>query len=67
MVKKYLKDTIHVEYTKSLFAIKPLLKVSELDDSRPTIIKKYRENPSFTTVFSGKINTMYDLDSILDT
>lgn len=63
--KKYLNEDIEIRYVKSLFTIKPILVASEIDDSRPTIIKQYSENPDFYTVFSGKINTMYDLDEIL--
>lgn len=65
LARKYLKDDIEVEYVKSLYTIKPILKVAEIDDSRPTIIKQYSQNPTFYTVFSGKINTMYDLDEVL--
>ena len=63
--KKYLSEDIEIKYVKSLFTIKPILVASEIDDSRPTIIRQYSENPDFYTVFSGKINTMYDLDEIL--
>ena len=63
--KKYLSENIEIKYVKSLFTIKPILVASEIDDSRPTIIRQYSENPDFYTVFSGKINTMYDLDEIL--
>ena len=63
--KKYLNEDISIKYVKSLFTIKPIMVASEIDDSRPTIIKQYSENPDFYTVFSGKINTMYDLDEIL--
>jgi hypothetical protein len=63
--KKYMNENIKIEYVKSLFTLKPILKASEIDDSRPTIIRQYSENPDFYTVFSGKINTMYDLDAIL--
>ena len=63
--KKYLSEDIEIKYLKSLFTIKPILVASEIDDSRPTIIRQYSENPDFYTVFSGKINTMYDLDEIL--
>ena len=65
IAKKYLNEDIEIRYIKSLFTIKPILVASEIDDSRPTIIKQYSENPDFYTVFSGKINTMYDLDEIL--
>ena len=63
--KKYLSEDIEIKYLKSLFTIKPILVASEIDDSRPTIIRQYSESPDFYTVFSGKINTMYDLDEIL--
>lgn len=63
--KKYLRDDIKIDYIKSLYTIKPIMVASEIDDSRPTIIKQYSSQPDFYTVFSGKINTMYDLDEIL--
>ncbi|MDR3599040.1 MAG: FAD-dependent oxidoreductase [Desulfosporosinus sp.] len=65
IAEKYLRDEIKIEYIESLFTLKPILKASEIDDSRPTIIRKYSEQPYFYTVFSGKLNTMYDLDEIL--
>lgn len=61
IAKKYLKN-IDIKYIDSYFAIKPILKASELDDSRPTVIKTLSNNPSFKTVLSGKINTIYDLN-----
>jgi hypothetical protein len=63
--KKYLKCDYNITPVKSLYTIKPVMKTSDIDDSRPTIIRRYSENPYFYTVFSGKINTMYDLDEIL--
>lgn len=65
IARKYLKDEIEIEYVKSLFSIKPILKSSEVDDSRPTVIKKYSDKPAFYSVLSGKINTVYDLKEIL--
>lgn len=65
IAKKYLKSDIEVEYVKSLFTLKPILKTSEIDDSRPTLIRQYSDKPRFYSVFSGKINTIYDLDGIL--
>jgi glycine/D-amino acid oxidase-like deaminating enzyme len=62
---KYMNPDIKIEYVKSLFALKPILKASEIDDSRPTLVRQYSENPTFYSVFSGKINTIYDLDEIL--
>lgn len=65
LAKKYLKEEIEIEYVNSLFSIKPILKESEIDDSRPTIIKKHSSKPTFVSVLSGKINTVYDLKDIL--
>ena len=45
--------------------MKPILMSSEIDDSRPTVIRKYTSGPTFVGVLSGKINTVYDLDEVL--
>ena len=66
LAKKYLKDEYGFQYEKSLFSMKPILKASEIDDSRPTVIKEFSTNPTFISVLSGKINTVYDLDEVLE-
>ncbi|MBK8515903.1 MAG: NAD(P)/FAD-dependent oxidoreductase [Saprospiraceae bacterium] len=63
--REYLKNDLELQYKKSMFSVKTLLKSSETDDSRPTIVQKYSESPYFYTVLSGKINTIYDLDALL--
>lgn len=65
IARKYLNDDIKIEYVKSLYSIKPVLKSSEVDDSRPTVIKQHSSKPAFISVLSGKINTVYDLNEIL--
>lgn len=65
LAKKYLKEEYGFEYSHSLFSMKPILKASEIDDSRPTVIKTHSSNPTFVSVLSGKINTVYDLDEVL--
>jgi len=65
LAKKYMKDNFEFEYVESLYSMKPILMASEIDDSRPTVIKQYSEKPYFYTVLSGKINTIYDLEEIL--
>ena len=65
LAKKYMNDKFEFEYVSSLYSMKPILMASEIDDSRPTVIKKYTSNPYFYTVLSGKINTVYDLEEIL--
>ncbi|MEG2289463.1 MAG: FAD-dependent oxidoreductase [Clostridium sp.] len=65
LAKKYLKEDLKFEYVESLFSMKPILMASEIDDSRPTLIRKFSEKPTFISVLSGKINTVYDLDEVL--
>jgi len=65
LAHKYLKENLELEYHSSLFSIKPILQSSEVDDSRPTVIKTMNEFPKFISTLSGKINTVYDLDEVL--
>ena len=65
LARKYMLDDYGFEYRNSLFSMKPILMSSEIDDSRPTVIRKYSECPTFVGVLSGKINTVYDLDEVL--
>lgn len=65
LARKYLRDEYGFDYKSSLFSMKPILMSSEIDDSRPTVVRTYSTNPTFVGVLSGKINTVYDLDDIL--
>ncbi len=65
LADKYLKPEYEYSYVKSLYSMKPILKSSEVDDSRPTAIKVMNRQPVFVSVLSGKINTVYDLDEYL--
>lgn len=65
LARKYLRDDIDLKYEGSLFSVKPILMASEIDDSRPTVIRKFSEDPTYISVLSGKINTIYDLDEVL--
>ncbi len=66
LAKKYLREEFSFEYRDSLFSMKPILMSSEIDDSRPTVIRIYNKKPTFVGVLSGKINTVYDLDEVLE-
>lgn len=66
LARKYVREEYGFAYEKSLFSMKPVLKASEIDDSRPTVIRYAGRNPVFLSVLSGKINTVYDLDEFLD-
>ena len=70
LARKYMRDEYAFTYEGSLFSMKPILKASEIDDSRPTLIRRLEterdEATTFISVLSGKINTVYDLDEFLD-
>lgn len=66
LARKYLREEYRFEYRESLFSMKPILMSSEIDDSRPTVVRKYSAKPTFVSVLSGKINTVYDLDEVLN-
>lgn len=66
LAQKYVSPDLKFKYEYSLFSMKPILKASEVDDSRPTMVKVEQINPTFVSVFSGKINTIYDLDEVLN-
>ncbi len=65
LARKYLLDKYEFTYKRSLYSMKPILMSSEIDDSRPTVIRRYSSDPEFVAVLSGKINTVYDLDEVL--
>ena len=65
LADKYMKPEYAYSYVKSLYSMKPILKSSEVDDSRPTAIRVLNREPMFISVLSGKINTVYDLDEYL--
>lgn len=65
LANKYMKPEYEYSYVQSLYSMKPILKSSEVDDSRPTAIKVMSRDPMFVSVLSGKINTVYDLDEYL--
>ena len=66
LARKYLKEEYDFSYKGSLYSMKPILMKSEIDDSRPTVVRTYSTNPTCVSVLSGKINTVYDLDEVLD-
>ena len=66
LARKYLREEYAFEYKESLFSMKPILMSSEIDDSRPTVVRTYSVNPTCVGVLSGKINTVYDLDDVLE-
>lgn len=66
LARKYMRDDLEFEFDHTLYSMKPILLASEIDDSRPTVIKTFTTSPFFVSVLSGKINTVYDLNEILE-
>lgn len=66
LARKYMLDEYGFKYKGSLYSMKPILMSSEIDDSRPTVIRTHSAAPYFVSVLSGKINTVYDLDEVLE-
>lgn len=65
LARSYLNDGIEINPVRHLYSVKPILNSCEKDDARPTLVREYDECPGFYTVFSGKLNTIYDLDEVL--
>ncbi len=61
---KFLKSASSFSPTGRLLTVKAVLTDSEVDDSRPTLIRKEPDSNVYT-VFSGKISTLFDLDKEL--
>ena len=65
LARKYMQNRYEFSYVQSLFSMKPILQASEIDDSRPTVVRCMSEHPKLVSVLSGKINSVYDLDEVL--
>lgn len=48
----------------SMFAVRPVITTSSVDDSRPTLLLRTDDGPELVSVLSGKANTFYDLDEL---
>jgi len=57
----FLRNASAFTPTGRLLTIKTILRTTEVDDARPTLVHKEVDS-NVTTIFSGKINTIFDLD-----
>lgn len=62
----YVREDIQSYYMGSLFTVKTKLQSSYIDDARPTEIGLLHASPPFFSLFSGKINSIYEVESVLD-
>jgi len=64
VARRFLRPELDFTPTSSVVAIRPVLRLSDVDDSRPTLLYEHRRDPDLVTVLSGKINTVYDLEHL---
>lgn len=65
LTQRYLRDSDSLRFVEALHSVKAVLQTSEVDDARPTLVKVENDVPFFVSLFSGKINTIYDLEEVL--
>lgn len=65
LAQRYLRETASLRFVEALHSVKTVLQTSEVDDARPTLVKVESDVPFFVSLFSGKINTIYDLEEVL--
>jgi glycine/D-amino acid oxidase-like deaminating enzyme len=65
LARRYLAEADQVRLVEGLHSVKAVLRSSEVDDARPTLTRVHSTSPAFVSLFSGKINTIYDLEEVL--
>jgi hypothetical protein len=65
-MRLYLNSEVKVNCVFSMYTIKAKLQSSYIDDSRPTEISRLSCNPDYYCLFSGKINSIYEVESEVD-
>ena len=65
-MQQYLAPQVQLNYFTSMFAIKSKLKANFIDDGRPTEINVLRRNPHFYCIFAGKINSIYEIEKVVE-
>jgi hypothetical protein len=65
LAKRYLSSSFEFKHERSHFAVKAMLRTSEVDDARPTYVLVSGNGPKLVSVLSGKINTIYELERAL--
>lgn len=63
-IRHYLASGTDLYVHGSLLTVKTKLKSAFMDDGRPTDIRVYRKKPFFGCVFSGKINSIYEIERL---
>lgn len=64
-ISHYFAPWVQLNYFNSMFTIKSKLKANFIDDGRPTEISCLQENPHFYCIFAGKINSIYEIEKVI--
>lgn len=62
---RFLPAIAGARYVESLFEIKGIMPRSEQDDSRPILFRESPELPGLITVLGAKIDSVYDVESVI--
>ena len=65
-VGRYLPAVLKAKYVDSLFEVKTVLVMNEVDDGRPILFEKHPELPGCYSILGGKIDNIYDILEKLD-
>jgi hypothetical protein len=65
-IKQYLSEAVTLHYFTSMFTIKSKLRANYIDDGRPTEIGLLSNNPRFYCIFAGKINSIYEIEKVVE-
>ena len=60
----YLEGIDQCNHHGSLFTVKTKLQSTHIDDARPTDMRVLRTSPTYAYIFSGKINSIYEVESL---
>lgn len=63
LAKRYLADSFDFTFQESLFTIKTILRKTEVDDARPTLVDSRKTRPALLNIFSGKITTIFEIEA----
>lgn len=63
-MRLFLKEADSFEPVHSMWTVKTILRIAEVDDARPTVVRREPDLPVWT-VFSGKVSTVFDLEEAL--
>jgi glycerol-3-phosphate dehydrogenase len=64
-MRNYIAGSVRLDYMFSMFTVKSKLQASYIDDGRPTVITKLDSNPDYYCLFAGKINSIYEIERVL--